>query len=154
MARDASHNALREQTQGALTKNASYRNPAHAIDSFDIGNRQPDRAYRLVSKSMLDRYGGFDRRGWIVLDEKNAKGETLKSPWGEAVIGSGISNRVEDLVVAFMPKEMYDRKQELIRKANMSAKDHIKGFKQQVKSAGGITDGGVETQRDGISETY
>ena len=151
---NAVHNALLEKTEGALSEKASYRDPTHGADLLAIGHKHPDRAYRCISRSMLDSNGGFDRRGWTVLNEANSKGETLSSPFGEIKIGAGDTNRIGDVVVAFMPKAQYDAKMAALAKANASIGDHIKGFKSQVKAAGGRTEGGFETQRDGISETY
>ena len=151
---NASHNALKEKSPGALTKGAPYRHPSKPVSALDIGNKDPNREYRFISKSMLTKFGGFDRRGFVVLDEKNSKGETLKSQWGEQIIGSGITNQVEDLVVAFIPKEVAEAKRESLRSHGNSVKARIQGFRSQAQSTGIKVEGDVSSQRDGVTETY
>jgi hypothetical protein len=96
-------------SSGALAPNQAYRNSILPQDGFMVGNQQPDRVYRFVSRTYLEKSGGFDRRGWEPITASNSKGECLISPWGNhASEGTDVKNG--DLVLAFMPKERVEMK--------------------------------------------
>jgi len=71
-----------------------------------IGNPDPDRSYRWVSRGLLTRYHGIDPRGWEPLTDQNSKGETLGCAWAKHGAGTGIE--IGDLVLCSMPKERHD----------------------------------------------
>ena len=144
------HNALKERRSGALDKKANYRSALKPPSILAIGNKNPDRTYRWISKNMLDRFGGFDRRGWNVLNEKNSKGETLDSPYGSYQPHSDF--RVDDVVAAFMPKEMADQKKAELLDATQAVRANLRNFRGSTRQAGGRVTGTVEVQKNGITE--
>lgn len=152
MSKNVSHNALKSPTQGALTKNAPYRSAVKAPNLLEMGNKDPNRVYRWLSKSLLDKAGGLDRRGWEVLNEKNSKGETMVTQWG--IHSSGTDLRVGDLVGAFMPVERNEMKKAAIAEANNSLNQRFESLRQQTVQAGGKFNGGFSSQRDGVTENF
>lgn len=146
-------NALKERREGALkNEGANYRSALKPPSALAIGNKHPDRVYRWISKSLLDKNGGFDRRGWQVLTAKNAKGETLVSPYSEYQPTSDF--RVDDVIAAFMPRELGERRKAELKHANEIVKQHMKGLRSKASRDGAKITGSIQTQRDGVVEEY
>jgi len=144
-----STNALRESTQ--VSKGMRRRSALKPPDQFKIGNKDPDRAYRFISRTMLDKNGGFDRRGWMPINAENSKGETLETVTQKMVAGT--DKPVGDLVLAWMPKEMVEaRRAELDNINNM--KNNVIDLRAEGKEAGIPVNAKMEVQRQGITETY
>ena len=143
---------LKEPTESALQSNATYRSALKAPDGFAIANKDQSRVYRWVSRTLLDKAGGFDRRGWEVIDSKNSKGESIYSPWGKAASGTSINN--EDLVLCYMPKERADQKRDLLRQANNLVRSSVRALRSMARSEGARITGNIETQKSGVTETY
>ena len=149
MVKVQSRNALHESTQ--TTEGMRRRSPLKAPDMFAIGNRDPGRAYRFISRTMLEKNGGFDRRGWIPITEANSKGETLESPTGSMKALTTLP--VGDTVLAFQPIEIIQQ-----RRADLAARndtrDRMVALKSQAINAGVEMTGGMEVQSQGKTETY
>ena len=113
MSNQQSKGSVSKSPSGALAQNQDYRSGIIPQDGFMVGNMQPDRVYRFVSRSFLERSGGFDRRGWEPINEANSKGECLISPWGHQGQG-GTDVKNGDLVLAFMPKDRMEAKRKAL----------------------------------------
>lgn len=124
--------------------------PAAEMDFFKIINQQPDRVYRFVSKTVLDKSGGFDRRGWEVITSQNSKGERLASIFGTA--SSGTDVRQEDLVLCFMPKERMEQKRAMMRRRKDMLRNTMQELRNKVRRAGMPITGDVTIQRPGRSD--
>lgn len=144
-----STNALRESTQ--VTKGMKRRSALKPPDQFKIGNRDPDRAYRFISRTMLDKNGGFDRRGWMPITAENSKGETLVTVTGS--YAAGTDKPVGDLILAWMPKEIADQKRADLDAIN-SLQRNVEGLRKEADEAGVPVKAEMEVQRQGITETY
>lgn len=151
MAKATHDNALKQPTDGALTRTASHRRALGIQDILQIGNKDPNRVYRWISRTMLDKFGGMDRRGWEVLTEKNSKGEGLMNQWG--VTSEKSDMRVGDLVAAFVPLDVAEEKRAAIREANTRL-EHVADLKRKAALAGASLIGGFQTQRQGIVEGF
>lgn len=109
MAENAQKGHLKNTPSGALAPNAEHRNFIRPQDPYMLANKDPDRAYRFVSRVYLDKNGGFDQRGWEPITSANSKGEALMSPYGHTSKG-GTEVKSGDLVLCFMPKERMEQK--------------------------------------------
>lgn len=147
-----SKNALKESNADSMKKSANHRSSLKPADIMEITNKDPDRAYRWVSRNILDRTGGFDHRGWEALNAQTSKGEKMASQWG--VHSSGTELRNGDLIACFMPQERADMRRASLREANDAAMNHIRRLRAQARSVGAVIDGNVQIQREGITETY
>jgi hypothetical protein len=142
-------NALRESTQ--VTKGMQRRSALKPPDQFKIGNKAPERAYRFISRTMLEKSGGFDRRGWMPITAENSKGETLMTPTSS--YAAGTDKPVGDLILAWMPKEMVEAKRAELDNIN-SLKKNVTNLRAEGDAAHIPVDAEMELQRQGVTETY
>ncbi len=143
-----------------MTKKDSYKENVNFADAdpsivpqmdlFKIINQAPDRVYRFVSKTLLDKFGGFDRRGWEVITSQNSKGEKLASQWGTESAGTDL--RQEDLVVCFMPRARMEQKKAAIKRRKALLRNTMSALRAQAKGAGMPMTGEVIIQRPGRSD--
>lgn len=141
-----------QKSTNALGSDAPYRSSLKAPDPYLIANKSPDREYRFLSKTMLDKSGGLDRRGWEVLTEANSKGERLMSEWG--TVSSGTDLRYGDLVVGFMPKERAEMKREMIKRTQNLAHATLHRLRQKANALGMEHNIDYQIQRQGKTENF
>lgn len=135
---------------GALSVDNTYRSSLKAPDPFLIGHRDPDREYRFISKTMLDKNGGFDRRGWEPITAQNHKGETLETEFG--TISSGTDLRYGDTVLGFMSKERMAQKRSILRNTRNLARATLERLKNAARSIGALDYDRSSIQRPGRNE--
>ena len=151
MAKETQAHGVPTKPRGALDPDAPHRNSLQAFDMFTITNAQPDRAYRFVSRKLLESCGGFDRRGWIPINSQNTKGEALISPFGTVSEGTDVVNG--DTILAYMPREQMEVKKKMAdrRKGLMEASlNRLRAGKRN----GLVQRMDVTIQRQGRTEDY
>lgn len=134
---------------GAFSTNEDYRKSLVYQDEFAIANADPERHYRFVSRRVLDKTGGFDRRGWIPINASNSKGECLVSAYGHT--GQAGTEVIDgDLVLAFMPADVKARKEAMMKRRQDLMQQSLFRLRQQ--RGQGVESMEVVLQRQGRTE--
>ena len=142
---------IKQKPSGALSGNEDYRKALVYQDEFAITNTDPDRHYRFISRAVLEKSGGFDRRGWEPITAANSKGEALVYMWGHSS-QSGTDVKNGDLILAYMPKERMVRKQEVLAKRQNLMRSSLQRLSSQ--RGHGVESMDFVMQRQGKTEQF
>lgn len=150
MAKEQAH-GVPTKPRGALDPDAPHRHSLKTFDLFTIAGAKSDRAYRFVSRRLLEQSGGFDRRGWEPLNSTNHQGEQLVSPFGHVSSGTDVVNG--DTVLAFMPKERMEAKKALAARRQSLMQASLNRLRE-AKRNGLVDSMDISVQRMGRTEQY
>lgn len=122
-------------------------------DAFKIPNEDPNYAYRFlnIQTQNISRKTGnllYDKGGWQICPREHLKKIGIK----DSFISADGTYRVGDVVLAFMPRRLYEKKEEHKRKRAQEPMDAVQRLLKKGDSSlagtGHENMKGIQTQKD------
>lgn len=119
-----------------ITKEVKKKGSFKPGDLLQVLNKDPNYAYRWLNATKLEKQGWTDHRNWEIVRTGNSSGEQA-GIFGLSQKANALGSMVRngDLVLARMPKEDAEARNEYYRKKN-DARMEVLTMKNKFRSAG------------------